>query len=134
MKKIIISVAAFFGVSSIALTSCRDHLPQEVQEQWEEKQGEVTDAVSAEMKEALISQMDDFLQSDDLEESLGFTDEQLTEVEQSVEQYIENYEFDTESLTSLVGEIKLLFEKTEGLSKDEIQAKLDEILENESTK
>ena len=91
MKKLIVSIAAFLGISSVAMTSCQDQLPQEVQEQWEEKQDEVASAVSAEMKKALISQMDDFLQSDDLEESLGFTDEQITEMEQSVEQYIENY-------------------------------------------
>lgn len=111
------------------MTSCQDRLPQGVQEQWEEKQAEVTSAVSAEMKKALIAQMDDFLQSDDLEESLGFTDEQITEMEESVEQYIENYEFDTESLTKLSEEIKLLFDEAKGLTKEEIQAKLDEMLE-----
>lgn len=129
MKKLIISIAAFLGISSVAMTSCQDQLPQEVQEQWEEKQDEVASAVSAEMKKALISQMDDFLQSDDLEESLGFTDEQITEMEQSVEQYIENYEFDTESLTKLTEEIKLLFDEGKGLTKEEIQTKLDEMLE-----
>lgn len=129
MKKLIISIAAFLGVSSVAMTSCQDRLPQGVQEQWEEKQAEVTSAVSAEMKKALIAQMDDFLQSDDLEESLGFTDEQITEMEESVEQYIENYEFDTESLTKLSEEIKLLFDEAKGLTKEEIQAKLDEMLE-----
>lgn len=134
MKRIIISIAALFGVSSVAMTSCEEQLPQEMQEQWEEKQDEVSSMVSSEMKKALISQIDDFLQSDDLEESLGFTEEQLAETEQSIEQYIENYEFDTESLTKLVGEIKLLFDETQGLSKEEIQTKLDELLKKESTK
>lgn len=129
MKKLIISIVAFLGISSVAMTSCQDQLPQGVQEQLEEKQGEVASAVSAEMKKALILQMDDFLQSDDLEESLGFTDEQITEMEQSVEQYIKNYEFDTESLTKLTEEIKLLFDEAKGLTKEEIQTKLDEILE-----
>lgn len=130
MKKIIISIAALLGISSMAMTSCQEQLPQEIQEQWEEKQDEVVNAVSAEMKKALILQIDDFLQSDDLEESLGFTAEQMTEVEQSIEQYLENYECDTESLTELVGEIKLLFDEAKGLSKDEVQARLDKFLEN----
>lgn len=129
MKKIIISVAAFFGISSMALSSCQEQLPEKVQEQWEEKQDEVTSAISAEMKKALQAQIDEFLQSDDLEESLGFTQEQVTEIEKSVEQYVENYEFDTESLTKLGEEIEQLYEEAKGLSKEEIHAKLNEILE-----
>ena len=129
MKKLIISVAAFFGISSMALSSCRGQLPQEIQEKLEEKQDEVTSAVSEEMKKALLEQMDEFLQSDDLEESLGLTDEQRTEIEKSVEQYVENYEFDAESLKKLGEGIEQLYEEAKGLSKEEIQEKLDEILE-----
>lgn len=129
MKKIIISVAALFGVSTVALNSCEEQLPQAVQEQFEETQDEVKSKVSSEMKEAMIAQIDDFLQNDDLGESLGFSEEQIAETEQSITQYIEDYELDTEALTDLVGEIKLLFDETQGLSKEEIQAKLDEMLE-----
>ena len=129
MKKIIISVAALLGVSSVALNSCEEQLPQSVQEQFKETQDEVKSKVSNEMKEAMIAQIDDFLQNDDLEESLGFSEEQLAETEQSITQYIEDYELDTETLTNLVGEIKNLFDETQGLSKEEIQAKLDEMLE-----
>ena len=129
MKKLIISVAAFWGISSMAMTSCQDQLPQEVQEQWEEKQDEVASAVSAEMKKALKAQMDEFLQSDDLEESLGFTQEQLSQIEQSLEQYVDSYEFDAESLTKLTDDLELLVDEAKGLTKEELQAKLDEILE-----
>lgn len=129
MKKLIISVAAFFGISSMAMTSCQDQLPQEVQEQWEEKQDEVVSAVSGEMKKALKAQMDEFLSSDDLEESLGFTQEQLSQIEQSLEQYVDSYEFDAESLTKLTDEWELLVDEAKGLTKEELQAKLDEILE-----
>ena len=129
MKKIIISAAALFGVSSVAMTSCEEHLPESVQEQFEEAQEEVKSKVSNEMKEALIAQIDEFLQNDDLEESLGFSEEQLAQTEQSITQYIENYDFDTEALTKLVGEIELLFDETQGLSKEEIQIKLDKMLE-----
>ena len=129
MKKIIISVAALLGVSSVALNSCEEQLPQSVQEQFKETQDEVKSKVSNEMKEAMIAQIDEFLQNDDLEESLGFSEEQLAETEQSITQYIEDYELDTETLTNLVGEIKNLFDETQGLSKEEIQARLDEMLE-----
>ncbi len=129
MKKLIISVAALFGISSMAMTSCQEQLPQEVQEQWEEKQDEVVSAVTNEMKKALEAQLDEFLQSDDLENSLGFSQEQVSQIEQSVEEYIDNYEFDTETLTKLTGELELLLDEAKGLTKEELQAKLDEILE-----
>ena len=129
MKKLIISVAALFGISSMAMTSCQDQLPQEVQEQWEEKQDEVVSAVSNEMKKALEAQLDEFLQSDDLENSLGFSKEQVSQIEKSLEEYVDNYEFDTEALTKLTGELELLLDEAKGLTKEELQAKLDEILE-----
>ncbi len=129
MKKLLISIAAFLGVSSMAMTSCQDQLPQKMQEQWEEKQETIVSAVSTEMKEALKSQMDEFLQSDDLEESLGFTDEQRKEIEQSMEQYIEQYEFDAEALNELTQKMETLFQDAKGLTKEEIQEKLDEMLE-----
>ena len=129
MKKLMISVAALFGISSMAMTSCQDQLPQEVQEQWEEKQDEVVSAVSNEMKKALEAQLDEFLQSDDLENSLGFSKEQVTQIEQSLEEYIDDYEFDTEALTNLTEELGLLLDEAKGLTKEELQAKLDEILE-----
>lgn len=129
MKKIIISIAALLGVSSMALNSCKDRLPQEVQEQFEEVQEQAKSKVSSEMKKALIAQIDEFLQSSDLEESLGFSKEQLDKTQQSITQYIENYDFDTEELTKLVGEVEELLEDTNGLGKDDIQKKLDELLE-----
>ena len=129
MKKLIISVAALFGISSMAMTSCQDQLPQEVQEQWEEKQDEVVSAVSNEMKKALEAQLDEFLQSEDLENSLGFSQEQVSQIEKSVEEYIDNYEFDTETLTKLTDELEFLVNEAKGLTKEELQAKLDEILE-----
>ena len=129
MKKLIISVAALFGISSMAMTSCQDQLPQEVQEQWEEKQDEVVSAVSNEMKKALEAQLHEFLQSEDLENSLGFSQEQVSQIEKSVEEYIDNYEFDTETLTKLTDELEFLVNEAKGLTKEELQAKLDEILE-----
>ena len=110
------------------MTSCQEQLPQTVQEQWEEKQDEVVSAVSGEMKKALKAQLDEFVQNDDLEESLGLSEEQISELEQSIEQYVDDYEFDTEALTKLAGELENLLDETKGLTKEELQAELDEIL------
>lgn len=129
MKKLIISVAAFLGISSIAMTSCQDQLPQEAQEQWENRQNEVVSVVSAEMKKALKEQMDEFFSSDDLEESLGITQEQINRIEQSLEQYVDSYEVDAGALTKLTDELELLIDEAKGLTKEEFQTKLDEILE-----
>lgn len=129
MKKLMISIAACFGISSIAMTSCQEQLPQTVQEQWEEKQDEVVSAVSAEMQKALKAQLNEFVQNDDLEESLGISAEQVSQLEQSIEQYVEEYEFDTEALTKLAGELENLVDEAKGLTKEEVQAELDKILE-----
>lgn len=124
-----ISIAACFGISSIAMTSCQEQLPQTVQEQWEEKQDEVVSAVSAEMQKALKAQLNEFVQNDDLEESLGISAEQVSQLEQSIERYVEEYEFDTEALTKLAGELENLVDEAKGLTKEEVQAELDKILE-----
>lgn len=129
MKRLIISVAAFLGISSIAMTSCQEQLPQEAQEQWENRQNEVVSVVSAEMKKALKAQMDEFFSSDDLEESLGITQEQISRMEQSLEQYVDSYEVDAGALTKLTDELELLIDEAKGLTKEEFQTKLDEILE-----
>ncbi len=112
----------------MALTSCQKQLPETIQEQWEEKQDEVVSAVSAEMKKALKAQLNDFVQNDDLEESLGLSEEQVSELEQSIEQYVDAYEFDTETLTKLADELENLLDETKGLTKEELKAELDEIL------
>ena len=128
VKKLIISVAACLGISSMVLTSCQKQLPETIQEQWEEKQDEVVSAVADEMKKALKSQLDEFIQNDDLEESLGLSEDQISQLEQSIQQYVDTYEFDAEALTQLTGELENLLDETKGLTKEELQAELDEIL------
>ena len=112
----------------MVLTSCQKQLPETIQEQWEEKQDEVVSAVADEMKKALKSQLDEFVQNDDLEESLGLSEDQISQLEQSIEQYVDTYEFDAEALTQLTGELENLLDETKGLTKEELQAELDEIL------
>ena len=128
VKKLIISVAACLGISSMVLTSCQKQLPETIQEQWEEKQDEVVSAVADEMKKALKTQLDEFVQNDDLEESLGLSEGQISQLEQSIQQYVDTYEFDAEALTQLTGELENLLDETKGLTKEELQAELDEIL------
>lgn len=121
--------AALIGAVCVVMTSCEEYLPQGVQEQLEEKQSEAKEKVSDELKKALMDQVDDFFHSDDLEESLGFSEEQLEEAKQEINQYIQDYDFDSGALTQVIDEMKNLFDGTEGLSKEEIQKKLDEMLQ-----
>lgn len=129
MKRLILMAAALIGAVCVVMTSCEEYLPQGVQEQFEEKQSEAKEKVSDELKKALMDQVDEFFQSDDLEESLGFSEEQLEETKQAIDQYIQDYDFDSGALTQVINEMKNLFEGTEGLSKEEIQKKLDEMLQ-----
>ena len=55
------------------------------------------------------------------------SDDELTK--QDIEKYVAEYDLDSETLTKFVGEIKSIFEGTEGLSKEEIETKLNEILQ-----
>lgn len=129
MKRLILMAAALIGAVCVVMTSCEEYLPQGVQEQFEEKQSEAKEKVSDELKKALMDQVDEFFQSDDLEESLGFSEEQLEETKQAIDQYIQDYDFDSGALTQVIDEMKNLFDGTEGLSKEEIQKKLDEMLQ-----
>ncbi|MCI7791169.1 MAG: hypothetical protein MR531_10420 [Lachnospiraceae bacterium] len=129
MKRLILMAAALIGAVCVVMTSCEEYLPQGVQEQFEEKQSEAKEKVSDELKKALMDQVDEFFQSDDLEESLGFSEEQLEETKQAIDQYIQDYDFDSGALTQVIDEMKNLFEGTDGLSKEEIQKKLDEMLQ-----
>ena len=129
MKRLILMAAALIGAVCVVMTSCEEYLPQGVQEQFEEKQSEAKEKVSDELKKALMDQVDEFFQSDDLEESLGFSEEQLEEAKQEINQYIQDYDFDSGALTQVIDEMKNLFDGTEGLSKEEIQKKLDEMLQ-----
>lgn len=129
MKRLILIAAALVGGVCMVMTSCKEYLPQDVQTQLEERQSEVKEKVSDEMKNALIQQIDEFFQSDDLEQSLGFSREQIEETKQDIEKYVAEYDLDSETLTKFVGEIKSIFEGTEGLSKEEIETKLNEILQ-----
>ena len=129
MKRLILMAAALIGAVCVVMTSCEEYLPQGVQEQFEEKQSEAKEKVSDELKKALMDQVDEFFQSDDLEESLGFSEEQLEETKQAIDQYIQDYDFDSGALTQVIDEMKNLFEGTDGLSKEEIKKKLDEMLQ-----
>ena len=129
MKRLILMAAALIGAVCVVMTSCEEYLPQGVQEQFEEKRSEAKEKVSDELKKALMDQVDEFFQSDDLEESLGFSEEQLEETKQAIDQYIQDYDFDSGALTQVIDEMKNLFEGTDGLSKEEIQKKLDEMLQ-----
>ena len=129
MKRLILMAAALIGAVCVVMTSCEEYLPQGVQEQFEEKQSEAKEKVSDELKKALMDQVDEFFQSDDLEESLGFSEKQLEETKQAIDQYIQDYDFDSGALTQVIDEMKNLFEGTDGLSKEEIQKKLDEMLQ-----
>ncbi len=129
MKNRILSAIVLLTITVMTLTACADKIPESVQTKVEEKKEEVTSKVTEEIKQATIAQLKDFLQSDELQNNLGFSEEQLAEVEQSLEQYIENYELDTDSLTRVAGEIKDLFDKAQELSQEDLQSKLDEILQ-----
>lgn len=128
MKRIAVWAAAFVGASSMIMTSCAEKLPETLQTKLEETQTQVKEKVSGELKAALTAQMEDFFQSDDLGKSLGFSEEQLEETKQALEQYMDEYEFDENSMTEFVREIQSLFDETQGLNKEEIQSRLDEMM------
>lgn len=124
MKRIAVWTAAVLAVSSMMMTACADKLPVNP----EEAQTQLKEKIADELKSAFTAQMEDFFQSDDLGKSLGFSAEQLEEMKQSVAQYMEEYEFDEDTMTEFTNELQSLFDETQGLSKEEIQSRLDEMM------
>ena len=94
MKKAIMTVS----IAAALLGSCKAQLPQKLQEQIDAKQEEYSRKASEEMKDAFSSQLQEFIKSSDLSDSLGISSEEQDKIQQSLKDYVDQYELSEEEL------------------------------------
>ena len=81
------------------------------------------------MKDALTSQLEEFLKSSDLGESLGISSEEQQKIGQSIIDYVDQYELNEEELTKIQDSVKGLLQNTEGMDFQSIESMVNSILE-----
>lgn len=127
MKRLIV-----FGLIIMAtMVSCQEQLPEQIREQFSKQEEEKVSEAGEEMKEALLAQLDEFIHNKDISESLGISETEQLELEQSFENYIDSYELDSEELEHAIDSFKALLKNAEGLTKEELDEKLAKMLEQE---
>lgn len=125
MKRLIV-----FGLIIMAtMVSCQEQLPEQIREQFSKQDEERVSEAGEEMKEALLAQLDEFIHNKDISESLGISETEQLELEQSFENYIDSYELDSEELEHAIDSFKALLKNAEGLTKEELDEKLAKMLE-----
>ena len=125
MKKAFLTVT----IAVALLVSCKAQLPEKIQEQINAGQSELSRKASEEMKDALTSQLEEFLKSSDLGESLGISSEEQQKIGQSIIDYVDQYELNEEELTKIQDSVKGLLQNTEGMDFQSIESMVNSILE-----
>lgn len=125
MKKVFLTVT----IAAALLGSCKAQLPEKIQEQINAGQSELSRKASEEMKDAFTSQLEEFLKSSDLGESLGISSEEQQKIGQSIIDYVDQYELNEEELTKIQDSVKGLLQNTEGMDFQSIESMVNSILE-----
>ena len=119
MKKAIMTVT----IAAALLGSCKAQLPQKLQEQIDAKQEEYSRKASEEMKDAFSSQLQEFIKSSDLSDSLGISSEEQDK------DYVDQYELSEEELDNAQKALTDLINQAGELDKQTIEERLNQILQ-----
>lgn len=125
MKKAIMTVT----IAAALLGSCKAQLPQKLQEQIDAKQEEYSRTASEEMKDAFSSQLQEFIKSSDLSGSLGISSEEQDKIQQSLKDYVDQYELSEEELDNAQKALTDLINQAGELDKQTIEERLNQILQ-----
>jgi outer membrane murein-binding lipoprotein Lpp len=82
-----------------------------------------------EMKKAFANEVIEFFKSDDLSKSLGLDSGEQQKLEESIKQYIDNYDLDEEKLKEVKGSVEELLQNAKGLSETELHDKVSAIFQ-----
>ena len=82
------------------------------------------------LKKALKKEIEEFFASDDLAGNLGISSQDMKKIEQSIRNYVDNYEFDEESLKEIKASVEYILNNAEGLSAEELENKIKQVFEN----
>lgn len=125
MKKAFLTVT----IAAALLGSCKAQLPEKIQEQINAGQNELSRKASEEMKDAFTSQLEEFLKSSDLGESLGISSEEQQKIGQSIVDYVDQYELSEEELTQIGDSVKEILQNAAGTDSQSIEDMLKSILQ-----
>lgn len=125
MKKAFMTVT----IAAALLGSCKAQLPQKLQEQIDAKQEEYSRKASEEMKDAFSSQLQEFIKSSDLSDSLGISSEEQDKIQQSLKDYVDQYELSEEELDNAQKALTDLINQAGELDKQTIEERLNQILQ-----
>lgn len=133
MKLIVVKLFCMTGLLCVSLSSCQDMLPDSLQSKMNSTKDVISEKVSDTVTDLLEQQLHDFIYSDDLKSSLGLTDDGQSALDESINSYLENYDWNTEDYDEVKDELLHMIEdfsneKDFSISKEELNQKLDEIL------
>lgn len=137
MYKGIIKKAAVLTLLVAVLTGCQgdialDNVGDKISESVNDTIARTKKQVSDDIKSALADEVQAFIKSDDLAVTLGISAEEQESINESIRDYIDNYEFDEEQLKAAKETVEEFLEGAKGLSTEEIKKNIADIFEESS--
>lgn len=134
MYKGVIKSAAALMLSAVVLTGCQgdvtiDNVGDKISESVNDTIAKTKKQVSDDLKNALASEVQAFIKSDDLAVTLGISAEEQESINESIQSYINDYEFDEEQLKAAKETVEEFLESAKGLSAEEIKRNIADIFE-----
>ena len=138
MKKLLFTAAAIvIGVTvlgSVApggqISNISETLEKNDDKASDDIKTEITNRVKEQVALQIKSQLDSFWENDDLQESLGITREQQQEVEESIREYADSYELDTDQAKELTQNIIATLNDSKDIPWDSLKEKIDTVIKN----
>jgi len=91
---------------------------------------DVKKQIGDDIKSALVDEVKAYISSDEVSEALGISLEEQESIINSMRDYIDNYEFDAEQIEEVKESVEEFLQNAKGLSADEIQENIEEIFNN----
>lgn len=100
----------------------------------------LADQMVSSFEDTFQEQLDAFMSSDDFSQMIGWSKEERQQLTESLQQYLASYDWDTQQLVELKDKVKELLsdsellESLQGITKEEMDAKLAELLSSQQSK
>lgn len=104
---------------TLLLSSCQDGTPIEMQ------------GIAGDIKETLQQQVVSFFESDDLFDTFGIDKSRQKQIEQSIQNYINNYELDEKALNQAKEAVYEVLEDAKDFSPEELDEKIADIFKKQ---
>lgn len=136
MKGFVLKGIAIATLMTAGLTSCNGEISDELQSTVEAAKYDIQEMVADEVQKTVQKQVEDFIQSNDFGKSVGISEEEKEELQQSFMEYLSEYDLGTEDVESVKESIsnitrELAESKDTKITKEEIEQRLSEMLQQE---